>query len=133
MVVPSCTVSVSKTVLPTSAVSMCSQYVSDAVVQSAGRVTVWVRVSVWAEPYPSSQANRVPPWALCPLKAPMTPEVAVHGRGAGLEAGVADQLGRHARCRGRRRGAGHHRHGRTEGECGSRGNDPLSDRHVVLL
>src|SRR5207248_2358134 len=30
-------------------------------------------------PYPSSQANRVPEWAVCPANAPITPAEAVHG------------------------------------------------------
>jgi hypothetical protein len=48
--VPSLTVNRSKTVLAVSAVSMCSQNFRLATVQSAGRVTDWVSVSVCVEP-----------------------------------------------------------------------------------
>lgn len=47
-----------------SAVSMCSQKVSVAVLHPEGIVTLWERVSVWVLPTPSSQAKVVPPWAL---------------------------------------------------------------------
>jgi hypothetical protein len=50
-VVPSsATVSRSYTVEPVSRVSTCSQKLSVAVVQSAGSVTDWLRVSVWVVP-----------------------------------------------------------------------------------
>src|SRR5581483_10707145 len=57
---------------------MCSQKVRLAR-HPLGMVTDCDSVSVWVAPYPSIQAYRVPEWAVCPLKEPMTPEVAVHG------------------------------------------------------
>jgi hypothetical protein len=49
------------------------------VVQPAGMVTDWDRVSVWVVPYPSSQAYLVPVWAVWPEVLPRTPAVALQG------------------------------------------------------
>ncbi len=55
-----------------SAVSMCSQKVSVALLQPDGIVTLWLRLSVCVPPVPSSQAKLEPPWADCPARLVMT-------------------------------------------------------------
>lgn len=75
-----CTVSVSNAVVVVvSAVSMCSQNVSVAVVTVDAMVTVWVAVSVWRTPYPSSHASQAPVCAGSAVELFSTPAVSVHG------------------------------------------------------
>jgi len=49
-------------VVVVSAVSICRKKLNVAVVAVEGMVTVWVAVSVWVVPKPSSQASH---WPLC--------------------------------------------------------------------
>src|SRR2546430_4014685 len=60
-------------------VSMCNQNVKVYDEQPAGRLTVWLSVSVCVTPYPSSQAFQEPECAACDGVLSPTPAVALHG------------------------------------------------------
>src|SRR5438132_11307024 len=76
-----CTFIVSLAVMAVSAVSMCSQNESDAVAAFEGIVTACCKVSVCAEPYPSSHAFQLPVCGVSKLELSITPAVTVHGAG----------------------------------------------------
>ena len=56
---------------------MCSQKLKVYELHPAGRLTVWLSVSVCVVPYPSSHASQVPEWAGSPWPPhwPITPEL----------------------------------------------------------
>jgi hypothetical protein len=66
-------------VVVVSAVSMCSQKVRVAEAAVDGMLTVWVAVSVWVVPKPSSQASQAPLCGGSDAELLMTPAVRVHG------------------------------------------------------